>query len=202
VSDREPAVVIIARRPEVAGEAGRLLLRRALGWARAVAPDRVHVAGSPAEQEALAEVVDADVTHLPLAGDGLRDAVAGACAHVFAGGERPLLIVWPSLPRLPAAHAQAALEDLRHGCDVVIGPVFDGGLYLVAVRALPEALLALPAECWQGPQLLAAAGEAELAVGLLRPERGLRRPPDIRAALADPLLDAELAAVLRDGACA
>jgi hypothetical protein len=33
-------------------------------------------------------------------------------------------------------------------------------------------------------------------VGLLRAERGLRRPGDVRAALADPLLDHELRELL------
>jgi hypothetical protein len=44
--------------------------------------------------------------------------------------------------------------------------------------------------------VLGAINEAGVAVGLLRAERGLRRPADVRAALADPLLDAELRALL------
>ena len=44
--------------------------------------------------------------------------------------------------------------------------------------------------------VLAPINEAGAPVGLVRPERGLRRPADVRAALADPLLDAELRALL------
>ena len=36
-------------------------------------------------------------------------------------------------------------------------------------------------------------------IGLLRAERGLARPADVRAALADPLLDPELRALLDSG---
>ena len=43
---------------------------------------------------------------------------------------------------------------------------------------------------------LGAAQLEGLQAGLLRAERGLRSPGDVRAALADPLLDAELAALL------
>ena len=41
------------------------------------------------------------------------------------------------------------------------------------------------------------AGEAGLEVGLLRPERGLATPDDVRAARADPLFPPEIAALLR-----
>jgi hypothetical protein len=40
--------------------------------------------------------------------------------------------------------------------------------------------------------VLGAINEEGASVGLLRAERGLRRPGDVRAALADPLLDGEL----------
>jgi hypothetical protein len=43
---------------------------------------------------------------------------------------------------------------------------------------------------------LAAIHQAGLEVGLLRAERGLRRPDDVSAALADPLVDPQLRAAL------
>jgi hypothetical protein len=60
--------------------------------------------------------------------------------------------------------------------------------------------LALPAETWDSPDamgsVLGAINQEGVAVGLLRAERGLRRAGDVRAALADPLLDNELRALL------
>jgi glycosyltransferase A (GT-A) superfamily protein (DUF2064 family) len=83
-----------------------------------------------------------------------------------------------------------------------VGPVFDGGLYMLALTQALPSLFALPEETWDSPdvmgRVLGAINEAGVAVGLLRAERGLRRPADVRAALADPLLDDELR-VLLDG---
>ena len=111
-----------------------------------------------------------------------------------------MVIIWPCLPRWRADHASGALEDLAEGCDISVGPVFDGGFYLLALaRPLPE-LFGSAALDWSGPDALgaafAAAQEAGLTVGMLRAERGLRSPGDVRAALADPLTDRELRALL------
>jgi hypothetical protein len=121
-------------------------------------------------------------------------------ARVFSRHDGPLLIVWPDLPRLRRHHARAAFEDLQNGCDVVLGPAIDGGFYLIGIeRPLPK-LFSLPENAWRSPDVMtigmAAARDAGLEIGLLRPERALHRPSDVRAALADPLLPAELARVL------
>jgi glycosyltransferase A (GT-A) superfamily protein (DUF2064 family) len=81
-----------------------------------------------------------------------------------------------------------------------VAPVFDGGLYLLALNRIIPALLELPEAAWDSPDamglVLAPIYEAQVPVGLVRPERGLRRPADVRAALADPLLDDELRSLL------
>ena len=110
------------------------------------------------------------------------------------------LIVWPDLPRFRVAHAAAALEDLSSGCDVVLGPAIDGGLYMVAIaRPLPE-LFALPERTWRGDVMavaLTAIRDVGFEVGILRAERALHRPADVRAALADPMLPEDVATILR-----
>jgi glycosyltransferase A (GT-A) superfamily protein (DUF2064 family) len=119
---------------------------------------------------------------------------------VLARSRGPLLIVWPDLPRLRGAHAAGALDDLRSGCDVVLGPAIDGGLYLVGIaRPLPE-LFALPEQAWRNDVMgvaLTAIRDVGFEVGILRAERALHRPADVRAALADPLLPEDVAAILR-----
>ncbi|MGH2875990.1 MAG: hypothetical protein ACRDLV_07045 [Solirubrobacteraceae bacterium] len=155
------------------GAVARELEARARAWADGVAPGRVQ-ATSPARVE----------------------AAAGAALD---SGD-PLLVVWPRLPRWLPAHAEGALDDLVAGCDVSIGPVFAGGLYLLAIARRRPELLALIRPPDLGPDAFGTALDAVqssgLAVGLLRAERGLRTAADVRAALADPLLDDELRALL------
>jgi glycosyltransferase A (GT-A) superfamily protein (DUF2064 family) len=115
----------------------------------------------------------------------------------------PLVVVWPWLAQLRSEHAAGLQGDLGAGSDVVLGPVIDGGLYLLALARPVPALHELPEERWQDPDVMtiafAAAAEAGLEVGILRAERGLRTAADVRAALADPLLPGEIRAVLQGG---
>jgi glycosyltransferase A (GT-A) superfamily protein (DUF2064 family) len=177
------------------------LVLQTVAWARAVAPGAVHVALEPADAcNEIRRLTGDSAVLFPQNGEGIAGRLADAVARVFARHEGPLLIVWPDLPRLRPGHARAALDDLRGGCDVVLGPAIDGGFYLIGInRPLPR-LFALPENAWRSRDVmtigLAAARDAGLEIGLLRPERALHRPADVRAALADPLLPAELARVL------
>jgi hypothetical protein len=165
---------------ERAGALERLLVARATQWAEALSPGRVTTAED---------------------GEPLGDAV-GRVSEGASGGPAPvpLVIVWPVLPQWRPAHADAVRDDLAAGCEASVAPVFDGGLYLLAMTRVIPALLDLPAEAWDSPDVtglvLAPINEAQAPVGLVRPERALRRAADVHAALADPLLDQELRALL------
>jgi glycosyltransferase A (GT-A) superfamily protein (DUF2064 family) len=178
------------------------LIVQTIAWANAVAPDGVHIAHEPADARGeIRRLSGANAALFPQNGEGIAGRLADAVARVFAHHDGPLLIVWPDIPRLRQQHARSALGDLSAGCDVVLGPSIDGGFYLIGIdRPLPK-LFALPENAWRSPDVmkigLAAARDAGLEVGLLRAERALHRPADVRAALADPLLPADLARVLR-----
>jgi uncharacterized protein len=208
MSEEAPAVLIMARAPRrgqvrlalepILGADGAVALQAALidqatGWARGVAPGRVHIAHDPPDAgPELRELVPDDVYTFPQNGDGIAGRLADAVGRVFAHGSGPLLIVWPDLPQLRAEHATAALDDLANNCDLVLGPAIDGGFYLIGIpRPLPE-LFALSEQAWRNADAMsigvAAAREAGLEIGILRAERALHRPADVRAALADPLL--------------
>jgi hypothetical protein len=177
-----PAVVVMAGaarpRPELRELLGaeraegvqRLLLARAMEWGGALGGGRVTAAG---EDERVA------------------DALARAWAEAAEGegegdGQGAVVVVWPVLPRWLPAHAEAVLDDLAAGCQVSVGPAFDAGLYLLALARTMPALLALPDDAWDSPDViglvLAAANEAAAPAGLVRPEHALRRPADVRAA--------------------
>jgi glycosyltransferase A (GT-A) superfamily protein (DUF2064 family) len=216
MNQQGPAVLIMARAPR-AGEVRRALepllgrdgcvelqstlIAHAAAWARKVGVGALHVAHDPPDSGSeLRRLVGGDVVMFPQNGEGISGRLADASARVLARSGGPLLIVWPDLPRFRVAHAAGALEDLNAGCDVVLGPAIDGGLYLVAIaRPLPE-LFALPERAWRTDVMgvaLTAIRDVGFEVGILRAERALQRPADVRAALADPLLPADVAAILR-----
>lgn len=177
------------------------LIGQVAEWANEVAAGAVHVAHDPPDAGAeLRGLIGKEASFFPQNGDGIAARLADATARVFSRSRGPLLIVWPDLPRWRIEHASAALDDLEAGCDVSLGPVFDGGFYLIAIsRPLPS-LFSLPEQSWRSPDAmtiaLAAAQDAGLEVGILRAERALHQPADVRAALADPLLDPKLARIL------
>jgi glycosyltransferase A (GT-A) superfamily protein (DUF2064 family) len=212
-----PAVLIMARAPRrgevlrplepVLGIDGCValqsaLIAQAIHWAAHVAPGAVHVAHDPPDAgRELRALAGADASLFPQNGDGIAGRLADAAARVFARNSRPLVIVWPALPQLRPEHAGAALGDLEAGCDLVLGPAIDGGLYLIALpRPLPK-LFGLPEHAWRSPDIMAigtaAVRDAGLELGILRAERALHRPADVRAALADPTLPEVVARLLR-----
>jgi len=214
---RPPAVLLMARTPRrgevrhalepMIGLDGCLalhlaLLLEALRFARASEPRAVFVAYEPADsgRELARLIADRDVVLLPQNGEGIAARTGDAVARVSASSPGPVLVVWPDLPRFGAAIAKAAKLDLATGVDLVLGPVFDGGYYLVGLARPLPALFSLPDRMWRGPdspgQLLAASRRSGLEVGLLGAERALHRPADARAALADPLLPEPVARAL------
>jgi uncharacterized protein len=217
VSRQGPAALVMAKAPRAgevktrlepllgAGRCARLqgaLLARSARWAAAVAPGAAFVAFTPAD--ALGEVghlVPAGTDLFPQEGADLGERLAAATARVFGLHDGPLLTVGTDLATLGRRHAAAALDDLADGIDATFGPAFDGGYYLIGLRAAHPEVFALPTEAWGGPQVLElslrAAAEAGLSLGLLRGERDLDIPADARAALADPRFPEEIAVVLR-----
>jgi glycosyltransferase A (GT-A) superfamily protein (DUF2064 family) len=184
----------------------RELILRAVAWAGEVAPDAIHVAYEPGDAGTeLRELLGSEPELFAQEGAGATDRLTNAVERAFAaGGGGPLLIVWPELPRCRPELGAAAVADLREGCGLSVGPVFDGGFYLLALARPLPALFDLPADTWRSADAmgtaLVAAHSAGAEVGLLRTERGLRSPADVAAALADPLLDAELRGLLDGGA--
>lgn len=200
---------LVGRGDDLAGQLGRerwfalqrLLLRRAVDWASEAGAASVCVAYEPASAgPEIRAVLGPDIPAFAANGAGPEGALVNAAVRAVSGHDDPLLIVWPELPRWRPDHASAALADLADGCQVSLGPVFDGGFYLVALARPLSGLLGLAAATWRSADAmgiaLAAAHTAGIQAGLLRPERALRTRADVRAALADPLLDGELRAVL------
>ena len=70
---------------------------------------------------------------MPQSGDDLgcrMRAIVEARAGVDRGG---VILIGSDLPTLPAAYIQSAVESLREGSDLVLGPTEDGGYYLIGL---------------------------------------------------------------------
>ena len=197
-----PAVVVMARAPRPGGcnhqlepllgpdgcaKLQAVLVERAVAWAQAVAPGAVAVACTPPDGCADLAGLTGEAERWP-EGDP-----AAAAARAFATFGGPVLLATTDMPRLRPEHAAAALLDLREGADVAIGPAHDGGWYLVALREPHPQLLVHETVA----ELLGAAAEQGLEVGLLRMERDLATPADAAALRADPLVAREVRAALR-----
>jgi uncharacterized protein len=216
MTEADPAVLVMARAPRRGGVRRALepligadrcaalqahLIKAAVGWGKEVAPNAVHVAHDPPDAAGEIRRLLAPQTVLfPQNGDGIAGRLADAAARVFARHSGPLLIVWPDLPRIRLEHARSALDDLGAGCDAVLGPALEGGFYLIGINRPQPKLFALPEQAWRSPDVMAltaaAVRAAGLELGILRAERALHRPADVRAALADPLLPEEVAQIL------
>ena len=204
--DGDLAAVLGAAR---AAAVRRLLLHRVLRWGQGVAPGRVFLGRAPGAVAAGLDPPPDAVSGLTLCGETVAEQlVDGVGALLGSGAEMGpgagwLLIAWPVLATWRPEHAAGALEDLAAGCALAVGPVFDGGFYLLALRGPAPWLAALAEQAWHSPeamgQAMAAARAAGGEVGMLRAERALRGAGDVQAALADPLLDSELATILRAG---
>ncbi|HLI59446.1 MAG TPA: hypothetical protein VKV21_07240 [Solirubrobacteraceae bacterium] len=199
-----PASLARALGPERASRVRRLLVARARAWAAAAfGADVVSLEASGSLAGAL---TDDGAGRRRAGADGRRPGAGHAGAGPAAPGGWPadggtLVAIRPELPAWHPELAPAVRDDLAAGCGLALGPIFDGGLYLLAVAegALgPNVLRALDLS---GPaglgDLIALARREHRHVGLLRSERGLRRERDVRALLADPLTDPELRVLLR-----
>jgi hypothetical protein len=158
---------------ERAGALAAALRAEAQRWAEATAPGRVHCGDGP---------------------------LAEATARVLAEHDGPLLVVWPVLARFRSEYATGALGDLEDGSGLVIGPVIDGGLYLLGLTRPLGEVVSVPDAAWFGQDTIGAVFQAGAAtgleVGMLRAERALRQPSDVRAALADPLTPDQIGSIL------
>jgi hypothetical protein len=116
-------------------------------------------------------------------------AAAAAALH---GHDGPVLLVAPDVPGLCEHHAVAALEDLADGLEIVFGPATDGLPFLLAFSSVEHELLDHAASSFEA--LATTVRTHASGLGMVRSERRLVTPADVRALAADPLASPELTA--------
>jgi hypothetical protein len=212
--DRDAAAIVIAKAPRPGLCKTRLepllgpegcaalqteLVRRAAAWAAAVATPYVTFTPADARDE-LTALVPPGTTLVEQPDGDLGDRLAAITAQVLAEHGGPVVLIGVDTPQIRPAVGRQALEDLRSGVDVTLGPAADGGYYLVGLREPHPEVFALPSEKWGGDEVfeltIAAAHRAGLSLAMLRAERDLDDEADARAMLADPLTPPEIVALL------
>ncbi len=103
-------------------------------------------------------------------GEGLAAALASVFAHFTTQSRQPIIAFNSDSPHLPASILAEAFERLAEH-DVVVGPTYDGGYYLVGAK---DSHLALFHDDGMGTgtafeALLARAGDLQLSVGFTDP---------------------------------
>ncbi|MGE9290950.1 MAG: TIGR04282 family arsenosugar biosynthesis glycosyltransferase [Puniceicoccales bacterium] len=109
------------------------------GW-----PVEIHYA--PAEAEpSLRKWLGEHYHYAPQSGGDLGDRMRSAVKSAFDRGIRHVLCIGADCPDLSAGDLLAAEEKLTEGNDLVFGPAFDGGYYLVALsKFCPEIFSEVP----------------------------------------------------------
>ncbi len=193
-----PALIVFARAP-IAGEA-KTRLAPALGHARAAelyrcfvldtlevvsrAPAHLLLAAADARHlaavGALAEEVCPEAEIIAQHGRDLGERIANALGEAFARAHPCAVVIGTDAPTLPLQRICEAL-DLVAQRDLVLGPCFDGGYYLIGMRTLiPEVLRDI---AWSSDSVLLdtlrRARECQASVSLLEPWYDVDTPDDI-----------------------
>lgn len=143
-----PAVAVMSRIPSTEGKS-RLSdvltpeQREALQWAflldtldtvRLLPQYKCYLAATPAgEINKLAEVTGSGVEVLNQPGGSLGQRMQSIAGQLFSLGHYPVVLIGTDAPALQGSHLLEALQLLNHS-DLVLGPAFDGGYYLIGMR--------------------------------------------------------------------
>ena len=189
----EPRVLVIAKAP-VPGRAKTRLVppltaAQAAELQRALLLDTLDACRAELDHVAIlhadpAEAADFDrlapATPLVLQdGRGLEDALGRTFERLV--GDGPVAIVSSDVPGLPPGSMARTFAALDDGADIVLGPAFDGGYWLIAMAHFhPEPLREIP---WSTPAVLgvtlARCRDAGLRVELLETWRDLDTVVDL-----------------------
>ncbi len=138
----------------------------------------VHFAGG--DEGKMCELYGKRRIYRPQGEGHLGDRLSRAADLAFAAGGKRLVIIGTDCPGLTAEVLTSAFESLG-ASDVVLGPAFDGGYYLIGLRSFAPALFEnIP---WGTEAVLdstlAASRKLGLTVSLLPAAADIDRPEDL-----------------------
>ena len=112
----------------------------------------------------LRDIVPSGVACIEERGADLGHSMHLAFLTLFGEGAAHAVVIGSDLPTLPASLLEGAFDALESGSDVVIGPSFDGGYYLIGLRQPQPALF--ESMVWSTDQVLNQTLARARAAGL------------------------------------
>lgn len=138
-----------------------------LGKARSLPDAELVISFSPADARAAFKSIAPDAgCYLPQDGRDIGERMC-RCFDRLCGPDSAVVLIGADLPTLPVDHLHQAFDALEAGrADVVFGPAFDGGYYLIGMTSPHHELFReIP---WSTDQVLSRSIERTNALGLSR----------------------------------
>lgn len=151
----------------------------------ACAPSATHVFFKIMEERQGVKLIDQ-------IGDDLGARMNQAFRTLFTQGYRQVVLIGSDVPTLPLNHFKQALTSLEDH-DLVLGPAFDGGYYLIGLKRMaPELFVDIP---WSTDQVLRLTQGKAVALGLttalLEPWRDVDTLADLQSLIAAHVAEAK-----------
>ena len=125
--------------PQVVTAFYRCLLDDTLTLARSLGALEIAIMCPEADVDALALLAGPGVRVVAQRGEGLAAGLTSVFAHFAKGSQKRIIAFNSDSPHLPSAILEDAFEALTTH-DIVVGPTYDGGYYLVGARNSHPAL--------------------------------------------------------------
>jgi hypothetical protein len=119
----------------------RCLLDDTMALARSLDDVQVAIMCPASDVKDLSRTLRDSIPIVAQSGDGLAAGLTSVFAHFAATGQTRIVAFNSDSPHLPASILKSAFQALAE-CDVVVGPTYDGGYYLVGATASHPGLFA------------------------------------------------------------
>lgn len=174
--------------PEQVASLFEAMLRRTVDEAREADAGEVALGFTPAEGRQWFEAHFPGLRLLEQGEGDLGERMARLFELAFQSGQQHVALIGADAPYLPPETYREAMEKLREGAELVIGPADDGGYYLIGLnRPMPCLFANMP---WSSkevlPETLRRAEQAGIAVTLLPLERDIDTPQDLEWLYSQP----------------
>jgi uncharacterized protein len=112
----------------------RCLLNDTMALAQVLDHVEIAIMCPASDVEDLSQALAKAVRIVPQTGQGLAAGLASVFTHFATPGHQRVIAFNSDTPHLPASVLETAF-DVLEACDLVVGPTYDGGYYLVGAKA-------------------------------------------------------------------